>query len=80
MTVTVYTAPACGGCIATKRHLKSRCLAHDEQPLHTSPDVAAIMAAHPELGTAPIVRAVLDDGSEQVWDGYRPDRIDALVG
>lgn len=75
--VTVYTAgPSCSACILTKRHLERRSISYTEEPLNDENTAAAT-----ELGftTAPIV-CVSIDGIEQSWDGYRPDRIDALVG
>lgn len=76
MTVTIYTSPACMACVQTKRHLDRRGITYAEQPLAEDNASAAI-----ELGfsTAPVV-CVSIDGEEQSWDGYRPDRIDALAG
>ncbi|KWX66833.1 glutaredoxin domain-containing protein [Mycobacterium sp. NAZ190054] len=74
--VTVYTnGPSCMACTQTKRHLEKRGIAYTEQPLDEDNTAAAI-----ELGftTAPVV-CVSIDGAEQSWDGYRPDRIDAIA-
>jgi glutaredoxin-like protein NrdH len=76
LTVRVYTAgPGCMACKLTKTRLDRLGIAHEEIPIDTS-----IIDAIHELGftTAPVVCAATSSG-EQSWDGYRPDRIDALV-
>lgn len=78
ITVTVYTSgPSCMACVQTKRHLDRRGIAYTEVAIGSDD---GITAAAQELGlsTAPVVCASTADG-EQYWDGYRPDRIDALV-
>lgn len=78
-TVTVYTAgPACQACTMTKRHLDRINVPYTEIPIDSDD---AIPAAAFELGfaQAPIVCASVD-GVEQAWDGYRPDRLNALRG
>ena len=78
MVVTVYTAgPACMACAQTKRHMTRRGIAFTEVPIAYDDN---IIAACLELGftTAPVICAATDAG-EQAWEGYRPDRIDALV-
>ena len=75
---TVYTSgPSCMACTMTKRHLDRRKVPYTEVPIDSEP---AIMDAVEELGltTAPVV-CVSVDGVESYWDGYRPDRIDALM-
>jgi glutaredoxin-like protein NrdH len=74
MTVTVYTAPGCYGCSATKRQLDKAGIPYVEEPM--SADV--VDEAKATLGEklmAPIVRA-----GEHLWAGFRPDRINALAG
>lgn len=68
MTVTVYTTPGCPGCNLTKRQLVKRGHDVDERPLDALEDTM-----RQRFSTAPVV----DTGADQ-WDGYRPDRIDAL--
>lgn len=72
--VIVYTAPGCPGCNATKRQLTKLGIDYDEQPM--SDDVVdEVKAQSPtEKLMAPIVRA-----GEQLWAGFRPDRIIALA-
>jgi glutaredoxin-like protein NrdH len=77
--VTVYTTgPSCMACTQTKRHLGKRGIEFTEQPIG---DDSQLYAAFDEMGftSAPVVCANVD-GKEQAWDGYRPDRIDALRG
>jgi glutaredoxin-like protein NrdH len=71
MTITVYSKPACPQCTATKKHLEKRGLEYSEgdmNQIHMSARARGITAA-------PVV---VVDGDE-MWGGYRPDRIDALV-
>lgn len=78
MTVTVYTAgPSCMGCTQTKRHLTRRGIPFTEVAIA---DDDKILDAAAELGltTAPIVCASINS-EEQMWDGYRPDRIDKIA-
>lgn len=79
MTVTVYTTgPACMSCNLTKRHLTRRGIRYTEVPIDSDDNIVAAIS---ELGfkTAPVVCAAGGEGEEQSWDGYRPDRIDALA-
>lgn len=75
--VTVYTSPSCAACVMTKRHLNARNIFFSEVSISSD---ERIVSAVNELGfsTAPVVCASTPAG-EQCWDGYRPDRIDALV-
>ena len=67
--ITVYTAgPNCQPCRLTKRHLQTKGIPFTEKPLTAAGQLAE------GLKTAPVVQA----GTE-VWDGYRPSRIDALL-
>lgn len=78
MTVTVYTSgPGCMACTLTKRHLDRRGIPYTEVAIDSDDK---ILAAINELGftTAPVVCASTSEG-EQAWDGYRPDRINALA-
>lgn len=71
--VIVYTAPGCQGCKLTKRRLDTHGIPYTEEPI----SAAVVDEAKATLGqklTAPIVRA-----GEQLWAGFRPDRIDALA-
>lgn len=70
--ITVYTQPDCVQCGSTKRHLAKRKLQFAEQPM----DLIRARAVEAGITSAPVV--VVDD--DQIWGGYRPDRIDALVG
>lgn len=72
MTITVYTKPACPACKLTKKQLEKCELPYCEQPMTDEIREAAV--ARGEL-SAPIVQA-----GDQLWGGFRPDRIRALVG
>lgn len=76
--ITVYTSgPSCQACTLTKRHLDRRGLTYAEESIERDEILDA--AAQLDLHRAPIVCASVN-GEEQYWDGYRPDRIDALAG
>lgn len=77
MIVTVYTSPGCPGCNATKTRLKKLGIAFTESTLDPFSVEAAKFLG---MSQAPIVVVQLaaDGSAEQWWDGYRPDRIDAL--
>ena len=78
MTVTVYTSgPSCQACKMTKRHLEQRGITYTEVAIDSD---EAVLDAILELGftTAPVVLAATPEGEEVAWDGYRPDRLDAL--
>lgn len=77
MTVTVYTTgPSCMACRMTKRRLDDIGIRYTEIPIDSDDKIYEAIS---ELGftTAPVVLAATSIG-EQSWDGYRPDRIDAL--
>ncbi|MCU1418519.1 MAG: glutaredoxin-like protein NrdH [Schumannella sp.] len=73
MTVDVYTKPACGGCVATKKHLAKLGIEFTERELDDEIREAAMGNG---VLAAPVV--VIDGG--RMWGGYRPDEIKALVG
>jgi glutaredoxin-like protein NrdH len=61
----------------TKRHLNRRGIRFTEIPLDSDDQIYAA-AEELDLKHAPIVCASTN-GDEQIWDGYRPDRIDQLA-
>lgn len=76
--VTVYTAgPTCQPCNMTKHHLNRRGITFTEVHLDEDEHTAAAVR-YLGFTTAPVVIAATAAG-EQVWQGYRPDRIDALT-
>lgn len=76
--VTVYTAPACRGCIATKRHLDKIGVPYTEVAIDSDEQITAA-AIELGLSIAPIV--CVSDGDEgYCFDGYRPDRLNELRG
>lgn len=82
-TVTVYGPPKvdarakCMKCEQTKRHMSKKGIAFTEAVLDGGDVIAAQYLG---LGTAPVVVVSWPDGrDDEVWDDYRPDRIDALA-
>lgn len=75
-TTTVFSTPNCMGCRGTKRRLDELGVSYREVDLAEHPDEAKRLR---ELGfsSAPVVEVQLEDGVDR-WDGYRPDRLNAL--
>lgn len=74
MTVTLYAKPGCPQCEATRRQLEKDKIGYHRIDITQDPAGYEVCKA---LGyaSAPVVVA-----GEQHWSGFRPDRIDALVG
>ena len=72
MEITVYTLPNCTQCDATKKTLIRRNLEFSEIRIDQNPE---LIAEFIDMGhsTAPIVKA-----GDEVWSGFRMDRIMAL--
>lgn len=80
--VTVYArsidaAEKCYQCDATKRRLTTKGIAFDEVDVDADPLTREALAFLGYTGL-PVVAAATATG-EQLWAGYRPDRIDALA-
>lgn len=74
MTVTLYAKPGCPQCEATRRQLEKDGIDYHKVDITT--DAAAYeMCRALGYAAAPVVVA-----GDQHWSGFRPDRIDALVG
>lgn len=73
MTITVYTKPACGPCLATKAALTKRGLAYDVVDISQDPEARDYVMALGYL-QAPVVVA-----GEEHWSGFRPERIKGLA-
>lgn len=69
----VYTLPNCQPCAMTKRHLEKRGIAFNERPMDEGVRLRAEAAG---IAAAPVVEA----RGFAPWGGYRPDKIDMLVG
>lgn len=75
MSVTVYTSAGCPGCRLTKRQLDKLGIDYTEEPMNDAVvDEVTAKASPGERLMAPIVRA-----GEQLWAGFRPDRLTALA-
>lgn len=73
MQISVYTLPNCVQCESTKRMLKSSNIRFDEIALDQHPELAEQFRSVGHT-SAPIVVA-----GEQVWSGFRYDKIRALA-
>jgi len=73
MTATVYTKPNCPQCTATKKHLTKLGIEVNELPID---EAVLLRASAAGILSAPIVEAI----GFAPWGGYRPDKLDALVG
>lgn len=74
--VTVYTRPGCQPCAATKRDLRRLAIPFTEEPITEG---QAEAARYLGITEAPIVCASTEHRGEEMWGGYRPDRISRLV-
>lgn len=71
-TITVYTRPACGPCIATKVAMDKQGLDYDVIDISTNDEARDYVMALGHL-SAPVVVA-----GDQHWSGFRPERIKAI--
>lgn len=71
MGVTVFTTAACGGCVATKSHLKRRGVEFEEIRIDQNPEWADRLRTAGYL-TAPVVLV----GDEDVWGGFSSDSLE----
>lgn len=78
-SVTVYSAgPECVQCKQTFDHLERRGVDFTKVDLRTK--VAALEYVTEQLGYSQAPVVVVDDEPENHWYGFRPDKIDLLVG
>lgn len=75
--ITVYTAPSCMQCYATKRHLRRAGVEFTLLDVTTDP-VARMAVEKLGYSMLPVVTVDMPDGLDD-WSGYRPDRLDAAV-
>lgn len=72
MVITVYTLPNCSQCDATKRTLTRRKLEFSEIRIDQNPQLVSEFLGMGH-SSAPIVKA-----GDEVWSGFRMDKIMAL--
>lgn len=72
MTITLYSKPNCGPCMATGRALDKMKVTYDEQ---SGPDNVELLHS---LGHSQAPVVVVRDGDRVVdhWSGFRPDKIE----
>lgn len=71
--VTVLTQPGCQPCLATERRLKKIGIPFEMRDVSTDPEAMALA-----IGTGEKITPIVIYG-EEVWSGYRPDKIDGLM-
>lgn len=71
--VTVYSLPNCVQCNATKRTLEKRGVDFEDIDFRTSED-GKLIASENGFTQAPVVVS-----GDEVWSGYRPDKLAELV-
>lgn len=69
----VYTKPGCAACDATQRKFNELGIIYEPRPLADYPE-GLELARDNGITAAPVV-----DTGTQVWGGYRPHMIEALV-
>ncbi|WP_144721130.1 MULTISPECIES: glutaredoxin domain-containing protein [unclassified Cellulosimicrobium] len=80
--ITVYSNPGCQPCLATKRQLDKLGLAYGEASAADSPQMVNLVRSLGLPEEAPIVVAKrVVDGSQrqEIWTGFRPDRLRSLA-
>ena len=73
MTVTVYSKPACGQCLATTRTLDKKGIEYNYIDISTDP------AAHDAVKAMGYLQAPVVMAGEDHWSGFRPDKLDELA-
>lgn len=73
MSITVYTKPACGQCVATKRALDRAGLDYELIDISVDDEARDYVMALGYL-SAPVVEV---NGAH--WSGFRPERINQLA-
>jgi glutaredoxin-like protein NrdH len=84
VTVTLYAKPGCPQCDATCRQLEKDEIGYRKIDI-TQDSAAYEMCTALGYASVPVVVASYEaegrcGASEQHWSGFRPDRIDALIG
>jgi glutaredoxin len=77
MTVTIFTGPGCGGCIAAKTQLRKRGVAFEEVPAAEYADVLRSVTERTgmNLMSLPVILA----GDEDVISGYASEDIEWML-
>jgi glutaredoxin-like protein NrdH len=73
VSITVYSKPACYGCVATERYLNKAGLEYDKVDITEDAEAAELVASLGYVGV-PVVVA-----GDEHWYGLKVDRINALV-
>ena len=78
VNVTIYTAPGCGPCTATKRAMTAREIPFTE--VNTAEDAAARAYLRDDLGyvSTPVTALTYADGSVHSWGGFNLEQIKRL--
>lgn len=78
MKITVYSKASCMPCAGTKRALNRNNIQFTEIDVTASADAADPIIELGYRGVPVVVVEGLPDGTDH-WDGYRPDKIEALA-
>lgn len=73
-SITVYSAPGCTQCNATKKHLRRRSLEYNEIDISENPESKKYVE---DKGFVQV--PVVDMGNGDMFSGFRPDRIDSYA-
>ena|ERR1700752_2321926 len=74
--VTLYTKPDCQACRLTKQRLDHHGIPHQVIDVTTDPDAFNHVTQNLGYTSAPVI----DAGNGNHWSGFRPDRIQGLLG
>lgn len=73
-SITVYSAPGCTQCNATKKHLRRRGLEYNEIDISENPESKKYVE---DKGFVQV--PVVDMGNGDMFYGFRPDHIDSYA-
>lgn len=81
MTITVWEAPGCMQCNATKREFNKEGAFYDRKDLSASEHAATLDAFRQQLGGSPDAQLLMPvvTTDTETWQGYRPDKIQAAA-
>lgn len=81
MTITVWEAPGCMQCHATKRAFNKEGASYDRADLSAPEHAATLDEFRQQLGGSPDAQLLMPvvTTDTEIWQGYRPDKIQAAA-
>jgi glutaredoxin-like protein NrdH len=80
MTLTIYAKPSgCFGCTKTKQKFAEAGLAFQEVDVTSDQDAFEYITEALGFAQVPVVIHTKDDGTESLWSGLNPVKIDQVI-